>query len=82
MRPLHYGSSGGDYRKIAFNDYEHKCAVCGWNEDERILEVHHIDSNRENNEIDNLIILCPTCHRKITLHYYKLIDRELLVPIE
>ena len=82
MRPLHYGVVGGDYRQIAFKTYEHKCAVCGWDEDERILEVHHIDSNREHNELDNLIILCPTCHRKITLHYYDLFDRSILIPIE
>lgn len=82
MRPLHYGISGGDYRFKAFQAYEHKCAICGWDEDERILEVHHIDSNREHNELDNLIILCPTCHRKITLHYYDLFDRSILIPIE
>lgn len=81
IRPMHYGSDYGDYRSRAFKNYEHKCAVCGWNEDERVLEVHHIDSNRENNEIDNLIILCPTCHRKITLHYYQLVDRKELQPL-
>lgn len=81
IRPIHYGSDYGDYRLRAFKNYEHKCACCGWNEDTRILEVHHIDSNRENNEIDNLIILCPTCHRKITLHYYQLIDRKKLQPL-
>lgn len=35
-----------NYRNRAFLKFEHKCAVCGWNEDERILEVHHIDENR------------------------------------
>ncbi len=62
--------NSSNYRTKAFNAYEHKCACCGWCEDERILEVHHIDENRDNNELDNLIILCPTCHRKITLGYY------------
>ena len=61
-----------NYRLKAFDKYEHKCAVCGWNEDERILEVHHIDENHSNNDINNLCILCPICHRKITLGYYKL----------
>ncbi len=61
-----------NYRLKALNALEHKCVVCGWNEDERILEVHHIDENREHNNIENLCILCPTCHRKITLQYYKL----------
>lgn len=62
-----------DYRAKAFEIYPHQCAVCGYNEDYRILEVHHIDMNRDNNSIENLIILCPNCHRKITLKYYRLI---------
>lgn len=60
------------YRDIAFNYYEHRCCVCGWDEDDRILQVHHIDSNRNNNDVSNLIILCPNCHWKITLNLYKL----------
>jgi len=59
----------------------HKCAVCGWAEDERILEVHHKDEDRSNNALDNLIILCPTCHRKITLGYYKLTEDYKLIEI-
>ena len=56
------------YRRIAFENYEHKCAICGWDIDERVLEVHHIDENRQNNELSNLIILCPICHKYLTLH--------------
>lgn len=67
-----------NYRLKAMNKYSHECICCGWNEDERILEVHHIDENRENNDIENLTILCPTCHRKITLGYYKLVDNQLI----
>lgn len=70
LRPNHYGKISSDYRTLAFRNYEHKCSCCGWEEDERILEVHHIDENHNNNEITNLVILCPTCHRKITLGYY------------
>ncbi len=68
-----------NYRYKAMANLPHKCAVCGWDEDERILEVHHIDENREHNELNNLTILCPTCHRKITLGYYKLIDNKLVM---
>lgn len=76
LRPNHYGTLGiNNYRTYAFNFYPHQCAVCSWNEDEDILEVHHIDENRQHNELDNLIILCPNCHRKLTSHKYKLIDR-------
>lgn len=52
MRPPHYhaikNNEGtiGTYRILAFRKYSHECAVCGWNEDEDILQVHHIDENR------------------------------------
>lgn len=68
-----------NYRKIAFEAYPHYCAVCGWNEDERILEVHHKDENHSNHELQNLCILCPTCHRKITLGYYELTKEYKLI---
>lgn len=67
-----------NYRLKAFSIYPHVCAVCGWNEDERILEVHHRDENRNNNKLENLCILCPTCHRKITLGYYTLSNENIL----
>lgn len=30
------------------------------------FQIHHIDDNPSNNEILNLILVCPTCHSKIT----------------
>ena len=82
MRPNHYGQGTTiDYRDRAFSVYEHKCAICGYHDDDDIslLDVHHIDSNRENNDLSNLIIVCPNCHRKLTLKKYKLIDRHTLI---
>ena len=61
-----------NYRKLAFSTKNHECAICGYDEEKRILEVHHIDENRDNNSEDNLIILCPNCHRKITLYIFTL----------
>lgn len=78
LRPEHYGN-GTNYRQIAFRNYAHKCAICGWDEDEDILQVHHIDKDRTNYQLNNLIILCPTCHQKITSGKYELIDREKIV---
>ncbi len=37
------------------------CAFCG-TKDARILVVHHIDKNHQNNELKNLIWLCHNCH--------------------
>lgn len=88
MRPPHYQDleditfgTINTYRALAFRNYEHKCAICNWNEDEDILQVHHIDENRENNQINNLIILCPNCHAKLTFGKYKLINREQIIHI-
>lgn len=39
-----------------------KCEKCGYDEYPQILGVHHIDKNRKNNELSNLIVLCPICH--------------------
>ena len=81
MRPEHYGSKLA-YRKNAFRAYETACAICGYDEDIDLLEVHHIDEDRQNNQIENLIILCPICHRKLTSHKYVLINRSQIVKKE
>lgn len=43
----------------------HRCENCGlteWMEQSIALEVHHIDGDSLNNELDNLKLLCPNCH--------------------
>jgi len=47
------------YTSIAKEYYEEKCIVCGFDE---IVEVHHIDENRSNNDVKNLVFLCPNHH--------------------
>lgn len=82
MRPKHYSQTSATintYRSYAFQHQEHQCVICGWNEDEDILEVHHIDENRENNLLSNLLILCPICHRKLTSHKYILTNENQLI---
>ncbi|MEI7899872.1 MAG: HNH endonuclease [bacterium] len=44
------------YRKIAFGAYDPLCAHCGFGIP-AVLEVAHIDGNRQNNDPVNLIIL-------------------------
>ena len=50
----------GVYRKRAFAFYPHECFIC--KENTRKLYVHHIDESHENNELENLRILCASCH--------------------
>lgn len=43
----------------------HKCEDCQntvWKEQPIPLEMDHIDGNHENNNLDNLRLLCPNCH--------------------
>ena len=84
IRPPHYSTDKengtiNNYRDFAFRNYQHICSVCDWKEDENILQVHHIDENRQNNQLENLIILCPNCHVKLTSHRYRLIDRKYII---
>lgn len=41
---------------------EYKCAICG--RTDKKLDVHHKDGNCKNNNPDNLILLCRSCHNK------------------
>lgn len=42
-----------------------KCGVCGiteWNNKPIVMDLEHIDGNSDNNELENLCIICPNCH--------------------
>jgi len=51
--------------QIRFKD-RYKCQLCGCPQIENLkqLDVHHIDYDKKNNNINNLISLCVICHRK------------------
>ena len=66
-----------NYRKIAFGTYGPLCAHCGFGIP-AVLEVAHIDGNRQNNEPTNLIVLCPNCHK---MHDLDLISTETIIQM-
>lgn len=60
VRPAHYGTSPRPkYRTKVKRD---ACTDCGWSVHPGVLQVHHIDCNERNNKVENLVVLCPTCH--------------------
>lgn len=54
------------------------CRRCGI-DDVRVLAVHHIDRNKNNNKPANLMWLCHNCHHLI--HHDKVEELKLMVPI-
>jgi hypothetical protein len=63
-----------NYRKVAFQHYPQVCAYCGFGI-AAVLEVCHIDCQRSNNDVGNLVILCPTCHK---MHDLDIISTETI----
>lgn len=52
-------------RELLLKERPYKCECCGiseWQGKTIILQVHHIDGNRNNNTRNNLMLLCPNCH--------------------
>jgi hypothetical protein len=62
IQPEHYGTGLSYYRSMAIRAYGAQCRDCGYNQDTRMLDVDHINSNRSNNQLDNLQVLCIWCH--------------------
>jgi hypothetical protein len=68
-----------NYRKLAFEHYKDRlfCAHCGFGIP-AVLEVAHLDCDRQHNDISNLVLLCPTCHKMLDLD---LISTEAMIQM-
>lgn len=63
IHPPHYGSKYNTYHELINRTKNPYCIDCKI--DKRyLLMVHHMDGNRNNNEIENLEIVCGNCHMK------------------
>lgn len=52
-------------KKILVGERGHRCECCSlthWLGDRIPLQLDHIDGNCDNNDRENLRLLCPTCH--------------------
>ncbi len=64
-----------NYRKLAFEHYPPICAYCGFGIPE-ILQIAHVNHNHQDNAIENLVVLCPTCHK---MYDGNLIPRDVIL---
>lgn len=72
LNNVHFITSSRLKKKLfAHNLKEEICESCKhteWMGRKISLELHHIDGNPKNNNLSNLMILCPNCHA-LTEHY-------------
>jgi hypothetical protein len=55
----------GNLKKHLIKQKGHKCEKClltEWQNYPIVLEVHHEDGDRTNNDFSNLLLLCCNCH--------------------
>lgn len=50
-------------KKVSGRD-NNKCIACRVSGDKTTLDIHHIDYNKKNNDINNLVTLCKSCHSR------------------
>ena len=68
------------YRNILLRTGKVRSCICCKLEDTRLLSVHHVDHDRSNNDISNLVWICFNCHYLV--HHDKNFEnnfRKLLV---
>lgn len=74
-----YKHGRATYRSaIARSGAKKECMLCKTT-DFRVLAVHHIDKNRQNNAIENLAYLCHNCHYLV--HHYATERERFMVLI-
>jgi hypothetical protein len=62
------------YQTTCFHYHKKECVVC---KETNIVEVHHLDEDRNNNDPSNLVPLCPTHHKYWHSRYRSLIEDQV-----
>jgi len=57
-----------------------KCSRCGYSEFPNMLQIHHMNHDKFNNNPNNLILLCMNCHFSLHRHCWRLEDIGLKTP--
>lgn len=63
-------------RMLVWDFKDKKCEICGYEEYDFCLDIHHIDKDPQNNSKENLAVLCCMCHKKI--HKKVIVDERFL----
>lgn len=71
--------SNNFYRTECFHYHKKECVICG---EKNIVAVHHYDENHKNNNIENLVPMCPTHHQYMHSRYRHLIENKVNEYVE
>ena len=80
--PDHWNFKGdecSDYRSICFKYHGSKCLICG---EKNTVHAHHIDEDRSNHKLENLVPLCLNHHHYMHSEFKVLIEEKILSYIE
>ena len=55
------------------------CARCGVHGDDRLIHVHHKNSNKKDNRPENLIYLCSRCHMQFHSGMWDYTSNDLIL---
>lgn len=91
FKKTEYPYRGGVLKDRLIELRGHKCEDCGlteWKNQPIPLEAHHIDGDKCNNTLENLLLLCPNCHT-LTSNYgsknnkhKEISDEELIIALQ
>ena len=64
---INYNTGERWVKRYLIYKYGEKCMKCGWNEVHKItkkvpIQLNHINGNSDNNNLNNVELLCPNCH--------------------
>ena len=73
--PQHGNWKEDAYRTTCFHFHRKQCVICG---EQNLVEVHHLDEDKTNNNPKNLVPLCPTHHQYWHSAFRNLVEPKIL----
>lgn len=71
---IHHTDDVARYTTVAWRHHKKECIICG---EFRIVSVHHVNEDHDDNDPKNLVPLCPTHHQYMHSRYKELIEDKV-----